>query len=558
MRALRQGLLVAAVTLSTGFASAVAAPVPGTSFGTPEIAGRIASEDRIATATAEMRYCAELGPKRPGSEANREFGRHIAARFRAAGLKTHMERFHMPSFRARTQRIEITSPVQRRVRGESFMYAGSGVVRAPVVYVGHGRESDYVGVDARDKIVMVDNASGFHRTAQLREIHEHGGAAMLYVSAAPDNLVQTGTVAFAQDFPAPIPAVTVGSRDGDRLKELASGDRPLRMRLSVDARRTDVVGRNVIGVRRGTTYPNRYIVVGGHYDTWHGGSVDNCSSMGSMLQLVEQLRRFRPAYTVIFAAWDAEEAGLVGSYNWVRRHQNMIPRVVMNQNLEMTSAASYIGGHRLDHSLVNLMFGTLSPGMHALVYGAAARNAFTPAPTTVEGVRAISGNIVPTDLQPFYTQGVQGFSTYSSTPYYHTREESPDKIDDASHLRVTDFLRDVLVDAQQLPPEAFAGREVPVVEVRAPRTARPGSGYSVTVVVTDPEGRPVDGVPVRVLVNQRDHWAVAAGRARPLGEGRYRFHLRDGRTTSDLTYITATVSTDLYGAEGYARVDQRR
>jgi len=46
-------------------------------------------------------------------------------------------------------------------------------------------------------------------------------------------------------------------------------------------------------------------------------------------------------------------------------------------------------------------------------------------------VRSISGGVIPTDLQPFYTAGVQGFSTFSSTPYYHTTEDLPDKIDPA-------------------------------------------------------------------------------------------------------------------------------
>jgi hypothetical protein len=111
----------------------------------------------------------------------------------------------MPSYRVRTQRIEVVAPRSRRVPGEAFLYSGTGTVTAPVVYVGNGRPIDYAGVDARDKIVMVDNATGFHRTAQLREVVQHGGDAMLYVSAAPDNLVQTGAVAWAQDFPAPIP-----------------------------------------------------------------------------------------------------------------------------------------------------------------------------------------------------------------------------------------------------------------------------------------------------------------------------------------------------------------
>jgi predicted secreted protein len=239
------------------------------------------------------------------------------------------------------------------------------------------------------------------------------------------------------------------------------------------------------------------------------------------------------------------------------RHQDLLGRIVLDENFEMTSAASYVGGSRLDYSLVNLIFGTTSPAMNALTYQAAARNAFTPAPTTANGVRQVSGGIIPTDLQPFYALGVQGFSTFSSTPYYHTTQDNPDKIDPGSHERVTAMLRDVLTDVQSVPPESLLIREVPVVSVSAPASALPGAEVPVEISVTDPAGQPVTGVPVRVLVNQRDHWAVAEGPATELGDGRYRYTVPAGATEADTTNLTATVDQPQYIAQGFGRVDQR-
>src|SRR4051794_35566531 len=321
----------------------------------------------------ETAACAALGAKRPGSDADRTMGDRIAARFRAAGLATSIEAFHLPVFRIRSQSVAVTAPKPLSVKGESFSYGGIGTVEADVVDVGTGRESDYEGVDAKGKIVMVDRNEAYHRSSQLNEVIAHGGAAMLYVSGSPSNLIQTGAVRFAQDMPAPILAMTVGADDGKAIRALG---RPLRMRLSVDATRDDVVGRNVIGVRPGTTYPDRYVVVGGHYDSWYAGAVDNCSGAGSLLALADATKGERFPYTVVFGAWDAEEVGLVGSYDWVMRHPDVVARTVMDENLEMPSAATYAGSNRLDASLVNLMFGTTSPALNALVYESAARNGF--------------------------------------------------------------------------------------------------------------------------------------------------------------------------------------
>jgi aminopeptidase YwaD len=519
-------------------------------------AGVLAPSAAASIATDEMERCAALGPKPPGSAAGRAQADRIAERFRAAGLETRFEDFHMPVYVVNSTRIAVVGPNARDVPGETFAFGGTGAVEAEVVDVGVGRPSDYAGKDVRGKIVLVERNEAFHRSSQLSEVVAHGGAAMLYVSGSPDNLVQTGTVRFAQTPPAEIPTVTVGANDGAVLRaDLRDGG--LRMAVEVDAVRQDAVARNVIGVRRGTTHPDEVVLVGGHYDNWHHGAVDNCSAIGSMLDMVESTKDIPPAYTVIFAAWDAEEIGLTGSYDFVMRHQDIVRQTVVNENLEMTSAATYVSGNRLDYSLLNVLFGTVSPAMNSVIATAAARNAFAPVPTTAFGVRQISGGIIPTDLQPFYSQGVQGFSTFSSTPYYHTAEDDPDKIDRASHDRVTSYLRDVLLGLQQVPPEALRFREVPRVAVHAPPTAAPGADIPVDVWVTDPAGRPVTGAPVKVLSNQQDHWPVDEGFAEEVGNGLYRYRVPAGATDADLTSLTATVSQPLWIAEGYAGVNQR-
>jgi Iap family predicted aminopeptidase len=220
-----------------------------------------------ATVLVEIQRCADLGRKQPGEPANQAMADHIAERFAAAGLDVAREEFHVLVYDLRATLIDVLEPTPMEVPGTSFAYGGTGVVEADVVYVGVGRESDYVGVDAAGKIVLVDRELTFHRSAQLNEVVAHGGAAMLYISAAPDNLMQVGTVRFAQHPPPDIPTVTVGSADGAALRTLAE-DGTLRMRLAVDADLRDAVGVNVIATKVGITHPDKFVVVGGHYDSW--------------------------------------------------------------------------------------------------------------------------------------------------------------------------------------------------------------------------------------------------------------------------------------------------
>ncbi len=120
------------------------------------------------------------------------------------------------------------------------------------------------------------------------------------------------------------------------------------------------------------------------------------------------------AYTVVLAGWDAEEVGLTGSYDWVARHRDRVGDVVANVNLEMTAAEA---------GAPALRFGTSGAAMTSLVRAAAAANGYVASDLPVAVVRQISGGILPTDIQPFYSAGVPGFSTFTSTPYYHTPQD---------------------------------------------------------------------------------------------------------------------------------------
>ncbi|ETE57459.1 Glutamate carboxypeptidase 2, partial [Ophiophagus hannah] len=78
---------------------------------------------------------------------------------------------------------------------------------------------------------------------------------------------------------------------------------------------------NVIGILRGATEPDRYVILGGHRDSWVFGGIDPQSGAAVVHEVVRSFGKlkqegWRPRRTVIFASWDAEEFGLMGSTEW--------------------------------------------------------------------------------------------------------------------------------------------------------------------------------------------------------------------------------------------------
>jgi N-acetylated-alpha-linked acidic dipeptidase len=82
---------------------------------------------------------------------------------------------------------------------------------------------------------------------------------------------------------------------------------------------------NVIATMRGAERPDQWIIRGNHRDAWVNGADDPISGLVALMEearAVSELSKssWKPKRTIIYAAWDAEEQGLIGSTEWVELH----------------------------------------------------------------------------------------------------------------------------------------------------------------------------------------------------------------------------------------------
>ena len=83
---------------------------------------------------------------------------------------------------------------------------------------------------------------------------------------------------------------------------------------------------NVIARLPGSTHPDEWVLRGNHHDAWVNGAEDPISGLVPELEEARALgelvkQGWRPKRTIIYAAWDGEEQGLLGSTEWVEQHQ---------------------------------------------------------------------------------------------------------------------------------------------------------------------------------------------------------------------------------------------
>ncbi|MEX2284653.1 MAG: transferrin receptor-like dimerization domain-containing protein [Gemmatimonadota bacterium] len=119
---------------------------------------------------------------------------------------------------------------------------------------------------------------------------------------------------------------------------------------------------NVIARVPGARDPDQWIIYGNHHDAWVNGAEDPISGMVALEETARSVGEllktgWRPARTLMFAAWDGEEWGLLGSTEWAEKHRaELREKAVLYLNSD-TNGRGFIfaaGSHSLQSFLAEI------------------------------------------------------------------------------------------------------------------------------------------------------------------------------------------------------------
>ena len=142
----------------------------------------------------------------------------------------------------------------------------------------------------------------------------------------------------ATDLPQ-IPVAPLAYRDAEPLLKMLAGPNvpkgwqgglpfayhvgpgPAKVRLKVRSEHKNRPIYNVIAKLKGTENPDQWVILGNHHDAWVYGAADPGSGTATLLEVARCLGQLaqeghRPKRTLVFASWDAEEFGIIGSAEW--------------------------------------------------------------------------------------------------------------------------------------------------------------------------------------------------------------------------------------------------
>lgn len=157
---------------------------------------------------------------------------------------------------------------------------------------------------------------------------------------------------------------------------------------------------NVYADIKGSELPDEYIIVGGHIDSWDGasGATDNGTGVATTLEAARILTSLgmKPKRTIRFMLWSGEEEGLLGSREWIKKHEDMLPKI--SAVFVHDEGTNYCGGLSVTKSLKELF----EPAIGTLV------NLDPKMPFEFREVRQLPMGI-GSDHDSFLAVGVPGF-----------------------------------------------------------------------------------------------------------------------------------------------------
>jgi carboxypeptidase Q len=185
------------------------------------------------------------------------------------------------------------------------------IIRGKVVFYNYAFNQKFVKTFQAYGDAVKFRSGGASQAAKLGAV----GVIVRSMSESTDNNPHTGSLRYDSTYKM-VPAVAIGLKDADWLSnQLKKGTVSVILK-TYGHFLPDTVGHNVIAELKGSTFPNEYITIGGHLDSWDPGEGAHDDGTG-IVQTIEVLRVFKalgyqPKRTIRFVLFANEENGLRG------------------------------------------------------------------------------------------------------------------------------------------------------------------------------------------------------------------------------------------------------
>ncbi|XP_046978950.1 carboxypeptidase Q-like [Vanessa cardui] len=205
-------------------------------------------------------------------------------------------------------------------------------ITADVIVVCSFKELDKIN-NVQGKIILFNTVfttyieTVVYRVYSAIKAAQKGAVAVLVRSITPFSLYtpHTGSLTYKENV-RKIPAAAITTEDADFIQRLYNSGEKITINITMLNTLNKKISRNTIIDLRGRLEPRKMVIVSGHIDSWDvgQGAVDNGGGMmiSWFVPVILNYLNLRPRRTIRSILWTAEEEGLIGGAEYIRRHYN--------------------------------------------------------------------------------------------------------------------------------------------------------------------------------------------------------------------------------------------
>ncbi len=330
--------------------------------------------------------------------------------------------FQIRGWERGTAQLEVLAPASRHLHPLALAGTVSAHVEGELLDAGYGTEDDFaaLGAKVQGRLVLVRNGGPtwlkrpVHRGEKTARAGRYGAGAVIIMNMEAGLLPLVGTHGFAEVRRPP--AAAVSYEEGWLLAKLAErGD--VRVCLSMSNLSRSASSQNVMAELPGQTWPERYVLLGAHYDSHDvaPGAIDNAGGVAVMLEVMRLLSHIELGRSVRAVAFGAEELGLLGSKAYVAQHAEELDTIDLMLNLDCAG-----GPGAKDLTLDDLpeLCAALRPSLRSIADIGLAN-----------WIAGIHSDHYPFMIAGVPTAGLTGGQPYLHARFTHTAADTLDKLD---------------------------------------------------------------------------------------------------------------------------------
>ena len=214
----------------------------------------------------------------------------------------------------------------------------NGLIEAEVVAVASFEELDKRKDEVKGKIVYYHSVfdptkiqtfkaygeSGAFRRSGASKAAKYGAVAVMIhsLSTAPDNEPHTGSMSYDEAYPK-IPAAALGPDDAKILYALAKKGTIKAQVQTYGFFLPDADENNVVAEIRGSEFPDQFITLGGHLDSWdvNEGAHDDGAGIVQTIEVLRVMKalNYKPKRSIRFVLFANEENGVRGGNEYANQ-----------------------------------------------------------------------------------------------------------------------------------------------------------------------------------------------------------------------------------------------